>query len=101
MQFIEEDEKWILKYGLIILGLLAIPVGLWLLLDFIGINEYPLQERIIGVTMLVVGTVTFTIMLRHIKKTLDEIIILGEAAFLAFLYLLAGILLVSGKIDAL
>ena len=86
---------------MIILGILAIPVGLALLLDFIGVTAYPLQERIVGVTMLIVGTVTFAIMIRHIKKTLDEIIILGEAAFLALLYLLAGILLVSGKIDVL
>lgn len=99
MQFIEEDEKWIVKYGLIIIGLLAIPVGLSFLLDFIGITAHPLQGRIVGATMLLVGTGTFAMMIWHIKKTLDEIIILGEVAGVAFLYILAGLLLIFGQID--
>jgi hypothetical protein len=64
-----------------------------------GLNSYPIYERIIGVLLLVAGIIMSVIMVRHVKQTMDGMLIMWEFVSAALLYLAFGFLFVVGAIN--
>jgi hypothetical protein len=96
---IDADDKMIVKRMLILLGIIAAPICIMLLAEAMGLNGYPMYERIIGVLLLVAGVIMTIIMVRHIKQTIDGMLIMWEFVLMTLIYLALGFLFVAGVIN--